>query len=123
MHQGCSFELTMQVRNSKYVMYRHVIVWIDLPSQTCIIIKSIPGRVEELRILIVIGVNTPVKDLPALQLRYLIPVRPVLAIMQIYPESFSTEMIYRHLLRTDSGNNREFNCQKANHFAHHFVHV
>jgi hypothetical protein len=32
-----------------------------------IIIKSIPGRVEELRILIVIGVNTPVKDLPALQ--------------------------------------------------------
>jgi hypothetical protein len=37
-----------------------------------IIIKSIPGRVEELRILIVIGVNTLVKDLPALQLRYLI---------------------------------------------------
>jgi hypothetical protein len=37
-----------------------------------IIIKSIPGRVEELRILIVIGRNTPVKDLPALQLRYLI---------------------------------------------------
>jgi hypothetical protein len=30
-----SFELTMQVRNSKYEMYRHVIVWIDLPSQTC----------------------------------------------------------------------------------------
>jgi hypothetical protein len=43
-----------------------------LPWNWYIIIKSIPGRVEELRILIVIGVNTPVKDLPALQLRYLI---------------------------------------------------
>jgi hypothetical protein len=35
-----------------------------------IIIKSIPGRVEELRILIVIGVNTTLlKNLPAFQLR------------------------------------------------------
>jgi hypothetical protein len=45
---------------------RRVLVYI------IIIIKSIPGRVEELRILIVNGVSTPVKDLPALQLRYLI---------------------------------------------------
>jgi hypothetical protein len=43
-----------------------------------IIIKSIPGRVEELRILIVIGVNTLVnKDLPALLLAItLLPYHP-----------------------------------------------
>jgi hypothetical protein len=47
------------------VDYKNIIIII-------IIIISIPGREEELRILIVIGVNTHVKDLPALQLRYLI---------------------------------------------------
>jgi hypothetical protein len=31
----------------------------------------------------------------------------------MYTELFGTEMIYRHLLRTESGNNCEFNCQKV----------
>jgi hypothetical protein len=52
-----------------------------------IIIKSIPGRVEELRILIVIGVSTPVKDLPALQLRYLIIRHPPFAVAKRVPPS------------------------------------
>jgi hypothetical protein len=35
----------------------------------------------------------------------------------VYEELFSTDMIYRHLLSTESGINRDFNCQKVNLFA------
>ena len=31
----------------------------------------------------------------------------------IYLELFSTDMIYRHLLSTESGGNLEFNCAKV----------
>jgi hypothetical protein len=65
----------LEFEDDNLELYRHVIVWIDLPSQLC------------------------------WQCKYC---------RNMYTELFSTEMIYRHLLRTESGNNREFNCQKVN---------
>jgi hypothetical protein len=67
----------LQFEEDNLELWKHVIVWLDLPDQLC------------------------------WQCKYC---------RNIYMELFGTDMIYRHLLSTESGNNLDFNCKKVIRF-------